>query len=54
MAHGELPAVTRPVGIGNRLLTALPRVDFDLLAPELETVALNPDAVLSRAGDQIE
>ena len=54
MPHGGLPAVTRPGGIGNRLLAALPRVDLDLLAPELETVALNPDAVLTRAGDQIE
>jgi CRP-like cAMP-binding protein len=51
---GGLPAVTRPGESGNRLLAALPRVDFDLLAPELETVALNPDAVLSRAGEQIE
>jgi CRP-like cAMP-binding protein len=49
-----LPAVTRPGGIGNRLLAALPPADFDLLAPELETVALDQDAVLSRAGDQIE
>jgi CRP-like cAMP-binding protein len=48
------PAVRRPGGIGNRLLAALPPVDFDLLAPELETVALNQDAVLSRAGDRIE
>ena len=44
----------RPGGIGNRLLAALPPADFDLLAPELETVALNQDMVLSRAGDQIE
>jgi CRP-like cAMP-binding protein len=46
--------VTRPGGIANRLLAALPPADFDLLAPELETVALNQDAVVSRAGDQIE
>jgi CRP-like cAMP-binding protein len=46
--------VTRPGGIGNRLLAALPPADFDLLAHELETVALDQDAVLSRAGDQIE
>ncbi len=44
----------RPGGIGNRLLAALPPADFDLLAPELETVALDQDMVLSRAGDQIE
>ncbi len=41
-------------GIGNRLLAALPPADFDLLVPELETVVLNQDAVLSREGDQIE
>jgi len=46
--------VRRPGGIGNRLLAALPPADFDLLAPELETVALDQDMVLSRAGDQIE
>jgi len=43
--------VTQTGGIGNRLLSALPPADFDLLAPELETVALNQDAVLVRAGD---
>jgi CRP-like cAMP-binding protein len=46
--------VARSGGIGNRLLAALPPADFDLLAPELETVALHQDAVLSRAGDPIE
>jgi CRP-like cAMP-binding protein len=46
--------VRRPGGIGNRLLTALSPADFDLLTPELDTVALDQDAVLSRAGDQIE
>jgi CRP-like cAMP-binding protein len=46
--------VTRPCRIGNRLLAALPPPDVDLLAPELETVALDQDAVLSRAGDRIE
>lgn len=44
----------RPGGIGNRLLAALPPAEFDLLATELETVALDQDKVLSRAGDQIE
>jgi CRP-like cAMP-binding protein len=46
--------VTRPGGIGNRLLSTLPPADFDLLAPELETVALDQDAVLARAGDRVE
>ena len=54
MAHGGLPAVTRPGAVGNRLLAALPRVDFDLLAPELETVTLDHDAAVTQAGDQIE
>ena len=54
MSHSVSPEVTRPATIGNRLLAALPPADFDLLAPELETVALDQDAILSRAGDQIE
>jgi CRP-like cAMP-binding protein len=45
--------VTRP-RTANRLLAALPRADFELLAPDLETVALARDEVLSRAGDPIE
>jgi CRP-like cAMP-binding protein len=43
-----------PGGIGNRLLATLPPADFALLAPDLETVALDQDTVLSRAGDQTE
>jgi len=54
MPHSGSPAVTCPGGIGNRLLAALPPADFDLLAPDLEKVAVDQDAVLSRAGDQIE
>src|SRR5882724_11456323 len=54
MPHSGSPAVTRHGGIGNRLLAALPPADVDLLAPELVTVALDQDTVLSRAGDQIE
>jgi CRP-like cAMP-binding protein len=46
--------VTRPGGIANRLLSILPPADFDLLAPELETVALDQDAVIARAGDRVE
>jgi CRP-like cAMP-binding protein len=48
------PAVRPSGGIGNRLLAALPAADFDLLAPELEAVALDQDEVLSRAGEQIK
>ena len=40
--------------MSNRLLATLPSSDLDLLGPVLETVALDPDAVLSRTGDQIE
>src|SRR5260221_4392145 len=54
MPYCGSPAVTRPGGMANRLLAALPPADFDLLAPERETVALDQDAVISRAGDQIE
>src|ERR1700682_1409664 len=54
MPHSGSPAVMRHGGIGNRLLAALPPAEFDLLAPELETVALAQDTVLLRAGDQIE
>jgi hypothetical protein len=46
MPHGGLPAVTRTVGIGNRLLATLLPADIDLLAPGLETVALDQDEVL--------
>ncbi|WP_018640881.1 Crp/Fnr family transcriptional regulator [Bradyrhizobium huanghuaihaiense] len=41
-------------GIGNRLLAALPSADFDLLAPELETVALLEDASISHNGDPVD
>src|SRR5258708_8726106 len=54
MSHRGLPSARPPGGIGNRLLAALPSSDLDLLGPELEMVALDPDAVLSQAGDQIE
>src|SRR5437870_8357705 len=50
MVRGGPTAVTRPSGIGNRLLAALPAAELDLLAPELEMVALDRDAVVSRAG----
>ena len=40
--------------MGNCLLAALPASDLDLLGPELETIALEQDAVLSRPGDDIE
>jgi CRP-like cAMP-binding protein len=46
--------VTPRGGIANRLLAALPASDFDLLGPELEMIVLDQDAVLARAGDQIE
>jgi CRP-like cAMP-binding protein len=46
--------VTPPGGIENRLLAVLPPADVDLLAPDLEVVALHQDEALSRAGDRIE
>lgn len=46
--------MTLPGGIRNRLLAALPAADLDLLAPNLEIVALDRDAVVSQAGDQTE
>ena len=54
MPRSEPPAMTHPSGVGNRVLAALPAADFALLAPELEMVALDRDAVVSRAGDQTE
>lgn len=44
----------RPTSVGNRLLAALPPADFSLLAPSLQKVALEQDAVLLRSGDRIE
>jgi CRP-like cAMP-binding protein len=40
--------------MGNRLLAALPASELDLLEPELEMIALDQDAVLLQAGDDIE
>jgi len=52
--HGGFSAVKPRGGMGNRLLAALSAPDLDLLEPELEMIALDQDAVLSRAGDDIE
>jgi CRP-like cAMP-binding protein len=54
MDYSRSLAVTPPCGVANRLLATLPPADFELLTPELETVALDQDAVVSRTGDQIE
>ena len=54
MPHRWFPAVTAPGGIFNSLLATLPATDLDLLRPELAMVALDHDAVLSRAGEPIE
>jgi CRP-like cAMP-binding protein len=43
-----------PIRVGNRLLAALPPADFALLAPYLQNVSLEQDAVLLRSGDRIE
>ncbi len=44
----------RPTSAGNRLLAALPPADFALLAPHLQKVSLEQDAVLLRSGDRIQ
>ena len=54
MPHRWFAAVTSPGGISNGLLAALPATDLDFLRPELAMVALDQDAVLSRAGEPIE
>jgi len=54
MPHRRCPAVMAPGGISNGLLAALPATDLDFLRPELAMVALDQDAVLSRAGEPIE
>ncbi|VIO65962.1 hypothetical protein CI1B_10730 [Bradyrhizobium ivorense] len=41
-------------GTGNRLLATLPTADLDLLRPDLETVDINQDEILARAGDKID
>lgn len=46
--------MTYTSGTGNRLLAALRPADFDLLANDIQTVALNRNAVLARAGDKVE
>src|SRR5262245_13171367 len=40
--------------MGNRLLAMLPASDLALLEPELDLVTLDQDAVISRAGDDLE
>src|SRR5947208_14047247 len=42
----------RPASAGNRLLNALPPADLALLAPHLQKVSLEQDAVVIRAGDR--
>lgn len=42
------------IRIRNRLLTALPLADFQLLAPHLRSVVLEPGAALVHSGDPIE
>jgi CRP-like cAMP-binding protein len=44
----------RPGIVGNRLLAVLPPADFGLLAPHLQKVSLEQDAVLLRSGDRIQ
>ncbi|MGY4623630.1 Crp/Fnr family transcriptional regulator [Bradyrhizobium sp. USDA 4486] len=46
--------MTHPDGMRNCLLATLPASDLDLLRPALETVALDQDSILARAGDEID
>src|ERR1700704_2749201 len=48
------PTIERRTSASNRLLAALPAADFGLLAPYLQKVPLEQDAVLLRSGDLIE
>src|SRR5882724_4758806 len=48
------PRIERHTSASNRLLAALPPADFGLLAPYLQKVSLEQDAVLVRSGDPIE
>src|SRR4030081_3141875 len=48
------PTIERRTSASNRLLAALPAADFGLLAPYLQKVSLEQDAVLLRSGDLIE
>ena len=43
-----------PTNIGNRLLAALPPADSGLLTPHFQKVSFEPDAVLVRAGDELD
>ncbi|OKO70564.1 cyclic nucleotide-binding protein [Bradyrhizobium sp. NAS80.1] len=46
--------MTHPGELRNCLLATLPVSDLDLLRPALETVALDQDAILARAGNEID
>src|SRR3954469_2751018 len=46
------PMMERPARVGNRLLAALPSEDLALLAPHLQKVSLEQDAVAARSGDR--
>src|SRR3979411_1818153 len=48
------PTTERRTSASNRLLAALPAADFGLLAPYLQMVSLEQEAVLLRSGDLIE
>jgi CRP-like cAMP-binding protein len=45
---------TAPPGLANKLLSSLPRDDFELLAPHISIETLNQDVVLVEAGDEID
>jgi len=44
---------SRPISLSNKLLAALPRAEFDRLAPHLEQVNFPKDTILYDAGDVV-
>ncbi|TFV71239.1 Crp/Fnr family transcriptional regulator [Bradyrhizobium frederickii] len=42
------------IGLGNRLLAALPPADLNLLEPHVQKIAFESDAVLVRTGDELK
>jgi CRP-like cAMP-binding protein len=48
----KVELMERRASVGNRLLAALPSEDLALLAPHLQKVSLEQDAVVARSGDR--
>ncbi|WP_354141369.1 Crp/Fnr family transcriptional regulator [Bradyrhizobium sp. LB11.1] len=50
----DYSVTAHPTSVGNRLLAALPPADLDLLTPHFQKISFEPDAVLVRAGDELD